>query len=102
MEEIKKFTGFVTRSDSENSILNLKLDEIPDEEFNKLLTNSDKIEVKTNKRSIIGNIVGGSDPTRPLRFKGIEIKPQQQLTILADQKLEEDIKKTKAELIFNA
>lgn len=93
----------------QSQLLGIILDEISDQKFNKILAKSTRAEIELEaegiKLIVLGKILGGSDPTKPLRHQGKKFKPRQNLTILLDQKLDKDmdemIKGEKVKLIIS-
>jgi len=86
-------------------LIKVFLDEISDEIFNKLLTAKTQIRIKfmsePAKMAFNGQILGGTDPTRPARDMNVDIKPQQVLTILLDKiPNKKVVEKEKVKIIF--
>ncbi len=74
---------------NKNRIISLFLEDLSDKEFNNLIIGDKFVELRIKNKTLSGKIIGGSDLTRILRSQGKKIRPQQQISILLDEKLDE-------------
>lgn len=84
---------------NQNRIISLFLEDLSDKEFNNLIIGDKFVELRIKNKTLRGKIMGGGDLTRLLRSQGKKIRPQQQISVLLDEKATDEIEGKRAEIM---